>query len=142
MIKRWRLSIFTLCTLLASTPGFSEKMPLNSLDELRWKNRIILLKSDTNKLQELERLSSEIKERDIIWFFFTRDNLHSNYKEQINDQLYTSVNAHYFSKDEAEQETVILIGKDGGIKYSSHDFNLIEIFERIDSMPMRIKEMR
>ena len=142
MIKRCRLSIFTLCTLLASTRGFSEKMPLNSLDELRWKNRIILLKSDTNKLQELERLSSEIKERDIIWFFFTRDNLHSNYKEQINDQLYTSVNARYFSKDEADQETVILIGKDGGIKYSSHDFNLIEIFERIDSMPMRIKEMR
>ena len=38
---------------------------------------------------------------------------------------------------------LILVGKDGGIKLKRHDqASLEEVFELIDSMPMRQREMR
>jgi hypothetical protein len=38
---------------------------------------------------------------------------------------------------------VILIGKDGGVKMvREHEADLQEIFDRIDAMPMRQREMR
>jgi hypothetical protein len=37
----------------------------------------------------------------------------------------------------------LLIGKDGGIKYESNQYvSLIQLFELIDSMPMRQDEMQ
>jgi hypothetical protein len=39
--------------------------------------------------------------------------------------------------------SLILVGKDGGIKLKRHDHvSLEEVFELIDSMPMRQSEMR
>ena len=39
--------------------------------------------------------------------------------------------------------TVILVGKDGGVKYKRNaDIKLKDIFALIDSMPMRQEEMR
>ena len=38
---------------------------------------------------------------------------------------------------------ILLIGKDGGIKYESNQYvSLIQLFELIDSMPMRQDEMQ
>jgi hypothetical protein len=35
----------------------------------------------------------------------------------------------------------LLIGKDGGIKARADDLDLAALFERIDAMPMRRREM-
>ena len=37
---------------------------------------------------------------------------------------------------------IVLIGKDGGVKLRSDDAGLDQIFDLIDSMPMRQAEMR
>ena len=44
---------------------------------------------------------------------------------------------------EKDSFVVILIGKDGGVKMVREDrLSLQEVFDRIDSMPMRRQEMR
>ena len=118
---------------------------LSSLEQLEWKNRIILINSknqcDSVSRQLIEK-EYQIKDRDIAWFIVCKANkkqVISNYKGEIKPQLLTQINKQYFSNSKSK---VILIGKDGGLKYRSENVNLKEINLEIDSMPMRIEEMR
>lgn len=106
---------------------------LESLHELRWKNRIVI--SDI-PIQTDALPKSGIKERRLM-VFSTQPVFTTNYAGKTGRML--------------EQECadllngnkhVILIGLDGGIKeaYDSLDWQLI--FADIDKMPMRKSEMR
>ena len=68
----------------------------------------------------------EILSRDLLHFHFSNDGKTGNLTTK-NDQSFR----------------ILLIGKDGGIKYESNRFvSLIQLFELIDSMPVRQDEMQ
>mgnify|MGYP003339976155 FL=1 len=102
------------------------------LNQYLWKNRIILTFAedehpDLIKLKvEMKENSCEILNRDLLHFHFSNDGKIGNHTT-TNDQSFR----------------ILLIGKDGGIKYESkRSASLIQLFELIDSMPMRQDEMQ
>ena len=102
------------------------------LSRYLWKNRIILTFADDQDHPDLIRLKAEMKEneceilnRDLLHFHFSNDGKTGNHIT-TNDQSFR----------------ILLIGKDGGIKYESNQcVSLIQLFKLIDSMPMRQDEM-
>ena len=103
------------------------------LSRYLWKNRIILTLADDQDHPDLIRLKAEMKEnaceilnRDLLHFHFSNDGKTGNHIT-TNDQSFR----------------ILLIGKDGGIKYESNQYvSLIQLFKLIDSMPMRQDEMQ
>ena len=103
------------------------------LNQYLWKNRIILTFADDEDHADLIKMKVEIKEdecevlnRDLLHFHFSNDGKTGNHIT-TNDQSFR----------------ILLIGKDGGIKYESNQYvSLIQLFELIDSMPMRQDEMQ
>ena len=103
------------------------------LNQYLWKNRIILTFADDEDHPDLIKLKVEMKEnncgilnRDLLHFHFSNDHKIGNITTK-NDQSFR----------------ILLIGKDGGIKYESNrSVSLIQLFELIDSMPMRQDEMQ
>ena len=64
-----------------------------------------------------------------------RDLLHFNFINDHEIKNLTNINDKSFR--------ILLIGKDGGVKYESNRFiSLIQLFELIDSMPIRQREMQ
>ena len=102
------------------------------LNQYLWKNRIILTFADDEDHPDLIKLKAEIKEnecgilnRDLLYFHFSNDGKTGNLTTK-NDQSYR----------------ILLIGKDGAIKYESkRSISLIQLFQLIDSMPMRKNEI-
>ena len=102
------------------------------LNQYLWKNRIILTFADDEDHPDLIKLKAEMKEnnceilnRDLLHFHFSNDGKTGN-QTTTNDQSFR----------------ILLIGKDGGIKYESNQYvSLIQLFKLIDSMPMRQDEM-
>ncbi len=114
---------------------------LNRLEELQWCNRVILIVSETQDKHLIEQLNErhmEIDDREIIWIVSAGENLSSNYQGRLSDSLSGEIRKIRTK----HSESVLLIGKDGGIKYRSDDLDLAEIFTEVDSMPMRIREMQ
>ena len=103
------------------------------LSRYLWKNRIILTFANDKDHPDLIKLKAEMKEnvceilnRDLLHFHFSNDGKTGN--------LTTTNNQSY---------RILLIGKDGGIKYESNQYvSLIQLFELIDLMPMRQNEMQ
>jgi len=119
----------------------------HDLASYRWKNRILLIFSPTDSNsdfeafnQSLARELSEVKLRDLILLrvfetapsFIEDKPLSPEDAEKLRDRF----------RVRSGHLTVILIGKDGGVKMISEDqVELQEIFNLIDSMPMRQQEM-
>ena len=122
----------------------SEEKPA-SLEDLRWKHRVILIFARepylSNALSNLDELKAEIEERDIAWFVLGDNTLHTNYDGKLEDKLREELMNSYFTPVPTET-AVRLIGKDGTLKSSSSDLNLEATFGLIDQMPMRREEMR
>ncbi len=103
------------------------------LNQYLWKNRIILTFADDQDHLDLIRLKVEMKENEcevlnryLLHFHFSNDGKTGNHIT-ANDQSFR----------------ILLIGKDGGIKYESNQYvSLIQLFELIDSMPIRQDEMQ
>ena len=121
----------------------SEEKPA-SLEDLRWKHRVILIFARepylSNALSNLDDLKAEIEERDIAWFVLGDSTLHTNYDGELEDQLREELMNSYFTPVPTET-AVRLIGKDGYLKSSSIDLDLEATFGLIDRMPMRRAEM-
>ena len=115
---------------------------LGNISELKWNYRIILVRSideSTEIINMLSQFKDEIQERDIYWFLFSDDKVETNYQGALEDKFYNLMLEKYF-KD--TKTNVVLIGKDGGIKQNNGYLDLKEMFDLIDSMPMRQLEMR
>ncbi len=121
-------------------------MPLlthsQALETYRWKNRILLL---CEKREDLSRsrsqiamfreVTKEVEERQLLLLVYDGKHLRDR-----NNKVLTNTKMQLIKSD---FEGVLLIGKDGGIKYESDFYVTPEIiFEIIDSMPMRKAEMR
>ena len=103
------------------------------LSRYLWKNRIILTFADDEDHPDLIKLKAEMKENNCE--ILNRDLLHLHLS---NDG---KTGNHITSNDQSFR--ILLIGKDGGIKYESNQYvSLIQLFKLIDSMPMRQDEMQ
>ena len=103
------------------------------LNQYLLKNRIILTYAEDEHHPDLIRLKAEMKENDCE--ILNRDLLHFHFSNDGKFGNHTTTNDQSFR--------ILLIGKDGGIKYESEQFiSLLHLFELIDSMPMRQDEMQ
>ena len=103
------------------------------LNQYLWNNRIILTFAEDEHHPDLIRLKVETKERNCE--ILNRDLLHFHFSNDGKTGNQTTKNDQSFR--------ILLIGKDGGIKYESNQYvSLIQLFELVDSMPMRQDEMQ
>ena len=129
-----------LTALLMSGMVFSEQKPLQDISQLVWKNRIILIlsaKDGSDDEQVFEKYDDQIKDRDVVWFILKDDQVVTNYLKKLSSEFSSRTKNSFL----IESGSVLLIGKDGGIKARAKKLNLDAIFQEIDSMPMRRQEM-
>ena len=116
-----------------------------TLDDLRWEKRIVVTFSNDQKINEtledeLKDSNHEINDRDIIYFLISPTTTLSNSESYLSlEDLGYLIHEHFNNED---QFKVILIGKDGGVKMEKNNFDLQYIFQLIDSMPIRQREMK
>jgi hypothetical protein len=133
-----------LLVMTCINPVFGEDEKMITLEELRWKNRIILVfineDTDSEVIREVfKEHADEIDDRDIR-FFIIGANITTNGKEILAKKYVNELKAKYDVPDEGM--TVILIGKDGGEKYRKDRLDLEEVYRVIDVMPMRMQEIK
>lgn len=124
-----------------------DAMPMD-LDQFQWKNRLLFLfaPDDENlifkKFQtEIKSQTAEVEDRDLVVFEVLEKGLSRMNRTQLERQVADSMRNRF--KAPRQKFTLILVGKDGGTKLKRHaQTSLKEVFELIDSMPMRQKEMR
>ena len=103
------------------------------LNQYLWKNRIILTFADDEDHPDLIKLKAEMKENDCE--ILNRNLLHFHFSNDDKTENVTTNSDRSFR--------ILLIGKDGGIKYESkRSVSLIQLFKLIDSMPMRQDEIQ
>ena len=120
----------------------------SDLGAYRWKSRLLLIFSPSAShpvLEELERIlamnHAEVIDRDLVIFRVYEDGPSKAGQQPLSPEDSEKLRRRY--KINTGRLTVILIGKDGGIKLvRQHRADLQEIFDLIDSMPMRRQEMR
>ncbi len=113
---------------------------MENIQELHWKNRVILIQTEDvdDYISLLQEADSQIRDRHILWFILTSKEVFSNYPGSIGHTFLKQTKSKYFS---AENRAVVLIGKDGGVKKRASSLQLQELFDLIDTMPMRRQEM-
>jgi hypothetical protein len=122
--------------------------PAMDLDAFKWKNRLIFLfapHADDPMLDALRReISSRpqaVKERDLVVFEILESGDSRMDATPIGPQTATLLRERFGIPPETF--TLILVGKDGGVKLRRNDYVELEaVFALIDSMPMRRNEMR
>lgn len=126
-------------------------MQAQTLSQHQWKNRIIVVKSNSSKasiyqsqLKEFNDSVKEMAERKLVLYTYTphicefTDFAHPNTTKIV--ELQTG-NRKLLSGKKAFE--VILIGLDGGVKlHQSRLLTKEKLFNTIDAMPMRRAEMR
>ena len=104
------------------------KIDLNNelnLSQYRWTNRIIVTYSQSEDHPKVLQLKQEIAQN--LCQFNNRNLLHF----------------HVNSGTDEDYFRIILIGYDGGIKYDSENTSSLKLlFDLIDTMPMRRREMQ
>ena len=151
-MKLKNLTLLLCSSLLALTShsvSAADSELIDNLDYFEWKNRLILIDSPDSCEHEISKLNNaadEINDRDILWFVICEIKgttvLESNYSQKANKfapTLIGQIKNYYFTRNNTK---VVLVGKDGGTKYRATQLSLKEIFDRVDTMPMRQDEMR
>ena len=128
--------VFLLLTILSHS--FGEEV---TLDELKWKNRVVLFFPDVSKNDSLDFsfLKEELLDRKLIYFIFRDNEILSNSKYTFSEEQQKSIR----SKDQMgySKSSWVLIGLDGGVKSKKDgDLDWDFIFRTVDSMPMRRSE--
>ena len=134
--------IFCCFILFFSESGASE---LVTLEDLKWKNRIIICLTNDQKINdslwlELKKNDLEIIERDIVYFLISPATVLSNSGSDLSLEDMGELIHEYYDNDDSLK--ILLIGKDGGVKIEMNKLDLEYIFRLIDSMPMRLREMK
>ncbi len=146
-MKSSALIVIVLLSAFEMSSSTTDPIDLN-LSDYRWENRIILLfardGADEQYHHQIELFKSEkagMTDRDLmVVSVFTDEYSHLN-GERITDGSADQIRNRY--RDEPGAFTFILLGKDGGVKIrASEVVEIDKLFGRIDSMPMRQREMR
>ena len=137
------MSGFTGCKTNQSEPSGEDS---SWFEEARWSYRLLLVSGPEGPLQrqqldQLKAHTSGIVERDLLVIDITDSKSEVVIGNKKPAPPPSSFQARFDLPSEAFQVT--LIGKDGGIKERRKEhFDTIEIFQIIDAMPMRMREMR
>ena len=137
--------------LLMAAPVFSSRdaqAQSQDLSLFQWKNRLLLLFAPNRSHPLFEALHkslaasrSEAADRDLLVFEILESAASSMNNTSIDSDTARMLREKF--DVQGGTFTVILIGKDGGVKLKRSDqVDLREIFDLIDSMPMRRQEMR
>lgn len=118
------------------------------LTQFQWKNRLLFLfapdasNSLFNKLQsEIASQSHEIEDRDLVIFEILERGPSRMNTMPLDRQTSNSIRDHFGVPQRLF--TLILVGKDGGVKLKRNErVNLTDVFGLIDSMPMRQNEIQ
>ncbi|AKP52660.1 DUF4174 domain-containing protein [Cyclobacterium amurskyense] len=117
-----------------------------TLTDLQWKNRVLLVFPSINEESDMElnltdSLEIELKDRDLVYFYFG-DSLQSN-TNYIFEPAYQKKLKQLYQMG-SKQHSYVLIGKDGSskLKIEKDSVDWQVLFATIDSMPMRIKEIK
>jgi len=118
------------------------------LREYRWKNRILLVFSPTASdpgyaafADAVSSRSYDVKDRDLVLFWVLEKGPSRLEGQPLSQEDAQDLRRRFRIK--TGRFTVILIGKDGGVKMMREArAELQEIFDLIDSMPMRQREMK
>lgn len=139
------LALIIVSSIFASQNASA--MDLN-IEDFQWKKRLLLIFSPHRADPLFKSLANEIssrpgdaEDRDLVIF----EILESEDSKMSSGKLEPQKSASIRERFEIPNNTftVILLGKDGGIKLKRSDHvRLEEIFRLIDSMPMRQDEMR
>lgn len=141
-----KLFLVTVSLLFGSMFGINlnaeSSNSLESVSDLRWQHRIILISSSgkfkSDALAEFSRLKDEIEDRDLVWFYFFSDHIETNYMHDLAKDFVANIKNQYLKTN----HSAILIGKDGGVKLRQNALDLKQILALIDTMPMRLDEMK
>ncbi len=139
--------------LIAMTLPHSAKAADNPLAQYRWKNRLVVLYFPKNQEAKAALSDLESKIRDTKAQLLDRDMLLFHAGEwlparKVAYSVALSAEERAILRDrldlEGDRATLVLIGKDGGVKQrqSAPDFSMERMFALIDTMPMRKEEMR
>jgi len=132
--------VFSVIAIFACFCDCEGNDQLNSLEELRWKNRIFIIDDATDRIvSELRSNRKGIEERHVYWFCIVGDSVATNFSGDIGKEFIRHLKTAYFEKYD---HPVILIGKDGGVKSKDDHLDITDYFGQIDAMPMRQSEMR
>ncbi len=127
---------------------FPLKDNLLDLSAYKWENRIILvfpdLPDESTRKQQTEDLlanNKDLEDRDLIIFHILNDHMATSL---ISGERFTlKYDLHKQFNIEHGSFRLLLIGKDGTVKLNSDSrIEPRQIFNLIDSMPMRQAEMR
>jgi hypothetical protein len=126
---------------LALSLATSQVFAMDSLSQLEWKNRVLILfgdKGDASVARQVGILTAQTKElaeRDMVVLQVSGD---------VVETIYGKAGPVDARKLRAEADVedgsfrVILVGKDGGVKLRSETVvSDVEMFDLIDRMPMR-----
>lgn len=119
--------------------SFEQHKPI-TLEDLKWKNRVLLVFSQDFDFGRSDELKEELADRKLVYFVFI-DDIKSNSKYQFSDSYITQLKKKHNS--EPKTSKWVLIGLDGGVKLQEQsELNWEKVFRTIDSMPMRQSEIK
>ena len=137
-----------MCVLMSIGNSLSEMEHQLDLSQFQWKNRLLFLFAPNRSHPLFDVLQksiavqqAEVTDRDLVIFEILETGSSrmdtSDFDPQMAQALRDKFDVH------PGRFTVILVGKDGGIKLNRQDQTRLEdIFALIDAMPMRREEMR
>ena len=123
------------------------RLPLsaNPLQDLQWKNRILIIQTDTT-LKTISLILKEqenaLNDRDLITINLSKKSTKLTNGVELSEKERAALRSK-FKLTNSKKSQFILIGKDSGEKArQSNTLNLQELFALIDTMPMRKAEIR
>tara|TARA_B100001765_G_C19506520_1_gene343268 strand:- start:386 stop:901 length:516 start_codon:yes stop_codon:yes gene_type:complete len=141
-------------TIIAIILVFSSPMSLNAqeLEAYRWNNRILIVKAEDaqsteyiKQIDELTNADEKMEDRKLILYQIEgTDFKFTDFKKPKKKQagfVTDSFSEKYLLTNNTFE--VMLIGLDGGVKLRQDEFlDKESLFRLIDSMPMRMNEMK
>jgi len=112
-----------------------------TMNDFKWNNRLIVLVNVNDKMinYNLEMFKDQLIERDVVILKINNESAFIDNLEMKN-VFYKSLSKII---DTNKSNSIYLIGKDGKIKNEyNENINLESVIKRIDSMPMRKREMK
>ena len=114
------------------------------LEPFRWQHRTLMVFTPADQLTslqaQLEAFEAEVIDRHMLWFLIADETLTSNYENPLDSDFADQITQRY-RNGEADQLEVVLVGKDGSVKYRADQLAPQAVFATIDRMPMRRAEM-
>ncbi|GMG87643.1 DUF4174 domain-containing protein [Biformimicrobium ophioploci] len=109
------------------------------LSDYQWQHRLLLIRAAGNEQPiraALDANRDAIIERDLVWFLVGPDGIEGSASDTLGAGLLADI-----LRTLGDTGGVVLIGKDGQVKARYPQLDLEAVFSRIDSMPMRKREM-